>query len=84
MLRSLLALLAGTILLVVGFIFSVVVLAIVAVLGLALWGYLWWKTRKLRRALQQQAPDGQLIDGEAVVVEEWHEGTTLPRELPRQ
>ena len=71
MLRKAFALLAGAILLILGFMASVVVFAIVAVLGLALWAYVWWKTRKLRQTMQAQAPTGgQVIDGEAVVVEE--------------
>ena len=86
MLKKAFALLAGAILLILGFMASVVVFAIVAVLGLALWGYVWWKTRKLRRTMQEQAPDGQVIDGEAVVVEEYTVTThnVLPGEAPRQ
>ncbi len=86
MLRKAFALLAGAILLILGFMASVVVFAIVAVLGLALWGYVWWKTRKLRRAMQEQAPGGQVIDGEAIVVEEYTVTTqnVLPGEAPRQ
>ena len=71
MLRNAFALLTGTILLVLGFMFSVILFAVIAVLGLALWGYVRWKTRKLRRTMQEQAPDGHVIDGEAVVVEEY-------------
>jgi hypothetical protein len=73
MLRTAFALLSGVILLVLGFMFSVILFAGIAVLGLALWGYLAWKTRKLRRAMREQAAasNGQVIDGEAVVVEEY-------------
>jgi ABC-type bacteriocin/lantibiotic exporter with double-glycine peptidase domain len=72
MLRTAFALLSGVILLVLGFMFSVILFAMIAVLGLALWGYLSWKTRKLRRTMQEQASnDGHVIDGEAVVVEEY-------------
>lgn len=73
MLGNVLALLASATLLILGFMFSVVVLAVAAVLGLALWGYVLWKTRKLRRAMQEQAAanNGHVIDGEAVVVEEY-------------
>jgi len=85
-LRKAFALLAGAILLILGFMASVVVFAIVAVLGLALWGYVWWKTRKLRQTMQAQAPGGQVIDGEAIVVEEYTVTThnVLPGEAPRQ
>jgi len=83
-LRSLPTLLAGAILLALGLLFSVVVLVVVAVFGLGLWAWLWWKTRKLRRAAREvgaTAPEGQIIEGEAIVVEERRvvEGTLLPR-----
>ena len=86
MFRNLLALLTGTILLILGFMFSVVVFAVIAVLGLAIWIYLMWKTRKLRRAMQEQAPDGQVIEGEAIVVEEYRVRTknVLPSDTPGQ
>ncbi|MDD2883642.1 MAG: hypothetical protein PHT48_01205 [Dechloromonas sp.] len=41
-------------LLVVGFMFSLIVLAVVAVLGALLAGWFWWKTRALRQAARQQ------------------------------
>lgn len=69
------ALLGAVTLLILGFMFSVVVLAVIAVLGLAGWGYMRWKTRKIRQAMQGRAADGQVIDGEAVVVEEYRPGT---------
>jgi len=68
----------GTLLLVVGFMFSLVALAVVAV-GVVLGGtWLWWKTRAVRRQIEeqlaQQPPfqpdepvfDGHIIEGEAV------------------
>lgn len=79
-LGKLLAFIAGAMLLVLGFMFSVVLLAVVAVVVLCVWGYFWWKTRELRRVLreQQEARPGaasqdadiRIIEGEAVVVEE--------------
>ena len=87
MLRSLPTLLAGAVLLALGLLFSVVVLVVVAVFGLGLWAWLWWKTRKLRRAANEAhtaratTAEGQVIEGDAVVVEETRvvEGTLLPR-----
>jgi UPF0716 family protein affecting phage T7 exclusion len=93
MLRNALALVAGSVLLVLGFMFSVILITVVAGLGLVVWGWLMWKTRKARRAMREQAQaggrdrggaGGQVIDGEAVVVEEYHVRTTqtLPRNRP--
>lgn len=76
MLRSALTLIAGGFLLILGFMFSVVLLAVVAVLGLLIWAYLWWKMRKVRQAMAASPPgEGQVFDGVAVVVEENREGT---------
>ena len=76
MIRNLLASLTGLMLLILGLMFSMFVLVVISALGLAAWAYLWWKTRKLRRAMEQQA--GQVIDGEAVLVEEPGQ-TTAPK-----
>jgi hypothetical protein len=69
-LGKLFALLAGVILLIVGFMFSMVILAVVVVVGLAVWAYLWWKTRDLRKAMRERPAGGHVIDGEVVVVDE--------------
>ena len=90
MFRKLFALVAGTTLLVLGFMFSLVLFAVLAVLALALGSYLAWKTRKLRKAMReqaahQQAASGQVIDGEAVVIEEYRviEDKAAPGNDPR-
>ncbi len=90
MLKNLLGLLTGAILLLLGFMFSVAILSVIAVIGLGVWIYFWWKTRALRRAMQanvpRQEPDGQIIDGEAIVVEEYRVDMkkVLPDEPPQQ
>ncbi|MDP2752239.1 MAG: hypothetical protein Q8O31_06510 [Rhodocyclaceae bacterium] len=61
--------LIGLGLLAVAFMFSVVLLAIVATLGMVLWGYLWWRTRTLRRAMKSSA-NGYVFEGESIVVDE--------------
>lgn len=61
------ALAMGAIFLVLAFMFSLVALAVVAVGGLMLWGWLWWKTRALRKQMASapmKAP--QVIEGEFV------------------
>ncbi len=93
---------AGALLLVAAFMFSLMILAVAVVVGLMVWGYFWWKTRKLREALREQARygegfqeggfhrqpqgpergarsgDGQVIEGEAVVVDEAAEQRQSP------
>lgn len=70
----------GAVLLVLGFMFSVVLIAIVVAVGLGVWAWFWWKTRKLRQHLRENPPqpqsqpysgrDGHVIEGEVVIVEE--------------
>ncbi len=80
---KLLAAVGGVVLLVLGFMFSLVVLAVALVVGLGIWGWFWWKTRKLRQQIDEQmrenpppgwerpsSPAGHVIEGEAVIVEE--------------
>ena len=61
---------------VLAFMFSLVALAVVAVGGLLLWGWLWWKTRAIRQQIREQSAaqgpmttdfnDGQIIEGEVI------------------
>jgi membrane protein implicated in regulation of membrane protease activity len=85
-LRNVLAALTGAVLLVLGFMFSIVILTAIAVVGLAVWGYLMWKTRKVRQAMREQAHTGSVIEGEAVVVEENLQATNhmLPERRPEE
>ena len=58
-LARVLALLGAALALVLAFTFSLVFLAVVAVAGLLVWGYVWWKTRELRRQLRAAGIDGR-------------------------
>lgn len=96
-LGKLLALIVGAVLLVLGFMFSVVILAVAAVVGLVAFGWFWWRTRELRKVLREQAAaqaaqtargpvpaEGEIIEGEAVVVEEYRrERAVLPPDVRR-
>jgi len=70
LLGKMLAFMLSAALLVLGFMFSLVALAVVAVGGLALGGWLWWKTRRLRKQLREaataKADDGYVIEGEVI------------------
>ncbi len=59
-----LAIVTGAALVVVGVLFSLFLVAVVTVLGLALFAYVWWKTRELRRRLRERPPGGRVIEGE--------------------
>lgn len=83
-LGQILATLAAVVLLVLAFMFSLVVFAVLAVVGLGFWAWFWWKTRALRRQLREQAEagafsemntpppggNGTIIDGESVRVDD--------------
>jgi hypothetical protein len=79
LISKVLAFVVGAGFLVLAFMFSLVALAVIAVLGLALWGWLWWKTRAIRKQMREQmgeqAPtasasrDGFIIEGEVIHAE---------------
>jgi len=83
LLARIVGILVGVVALAVVFMFSVVVFIGIAIAGLAFWGYFWWKTRALRRQMQEQmraqgfdapgrdVPDAaDVIEGEAVRLDE--------------
>jgi uncharacterized membrane protein len=63
------------VMLVLGLMFSMVLLVVVLAIGAIAFGYFWWKTRALRKAMKehvaQASSDGQVFEGEAVIIEEW-------------
>jgi len=79
---KLLTLLASVVLLIVGLMFSVLFLAVIAGVGLAVWAYFWWKTREVRKVMRERPPGGHVVEGEAVVVEAYAERQqdVLPRQ----
>ena len=52
--------------LVVAFMVSLLFFAIVAAAVLVIGGYLWWKTRELRKQMRERPPGGRVIDGEVI------------------
>ena len=52
---------AGAAVLVVAFFFSILLFAVVLTVGLVGWGYLWWKTRELRKVIREQGGIGTII-----------------------
>lgn len=46
--------------------FSVVAFAVVAAAGTVIGGWLWWKTRGLRRQMRENPPGGLVLEGEVI------------------
>lgn len=79
-LAKLLSAFIGVVTLVLGAMFSLLMLAVALLVGLAVWGWFWWRMRELRRQLDEQMREnaapasspsrGEIIEGEAVIVEE--------------
>lgn len=69
-LGKLLAFILSTALLVLAFMFSLAALAVVAVAGTLFAGWLWWKTRSLRKQMRAAKPGsyqgGNVIEGEVI------------------
>ena len=73
----LLGVLIGAGLLVLGLMFSVVLIVAAAIAGLVIWGWFWWKTRALRSQMRERMdtpfghvepvhPEGRIIEGEVI------------------
>lgn len=84
--QKIVASLLGLVMLVLGVMFSIVVIpVIVALAGLGI-GYFYWKTRALRKAMAEAMAeartgagvDSSVIEGEAVVIREEREIRHLP------
>ena len=61
-LQRVLGVMLGIALFVAAFIFASVFLAVVAAAALVIWGWLWWHTRKIRRAAREGG--NVIIEGE--------------------
>lgn len=62
LLQRILGAMLGIALFIAAFIFASVLLAIAATAALLIWGWLWWRTREVRRAAR--AGDNVVIEGE--------------------
>ncbi|MEO6975007.1 MAG: hypothetical protein ABI144_03895 [Gallionella sp.] len=62
--RNLLAVVATAAVFGLALMFSVVVVAIILVAGTIAWGYLWWRTRELRKQMRNYPPPGMMREGE--------------------
>ncbi len=66
LLGKILTAVASAAVLVVAFMLSLLIFATVAAIALVVGGYLWWRTRELRRRMREQPPGGRVIEGEVI------------------
>ena len=55
--NRLVAVIVSIVLMVAGFMFSVVAFGVIAILALVIGGWFWWKTRAIRRQMREQMQD---------------------------
>lgn len=77
MLRKVVAYIVAASLIILGLMFSVFLIAFLVVVGVTAWGYIWWKTRLLRKQLRNRPTavferyedekfKGEIIEGEVI------------------
>lgn len=64
--RKIIAFVATVALISLALMFSLVVFAVILVIGAMAWAYLWWKTRELRKQMRNYPPRGMVMEGEVV------------------
>lgn len=83
--RNILILVMGLIMLVLGIMFSAVLLGVILVLGGITWIYVWWKTRKLRQAVKEDGFAEQIFTGSAHrSTDNFNNGRVIEGEVIRQ
>lgn len=80
--QKLLAGVAGAGIFVLALMFSVVLFAVVATVGLAVWGWVWWKTRDLRKQMREQMERQR--QGQGASAEPGAEGLVIEGEILRE
>jgi hypothetical protein len=65
-LTRVLASLVSVLLLALVLFFSAIVFVILVAVGLTVWGYLWYQTRKFRGSGPSRPPGGEVIEGEVI------------------
>jgi hypothetical protein len=78
-LAKLIAFVLSAAFLILAFMFSLVALAVVAVAGLALGGWLWWRTRQLRKEINRQWAGQRPYDSGAPMNEPTYEPSSPQR-----
>ena len=55
--------------------FSALLLMVILTVGALAWGYLWWRTRDLRKQMRKHPPSDVVVEGEVI------EGEVIRREV---
>lgn len=58
-----------------GLMFSALLLMVIVTVGAMAWGYLWWKTRDLRKQMRKHPPSEVVVEGDVI------EGEVVRREV---
>jgi len=80
-LAKVVAFVLSAVFLVLAFMFSLVALAVVAVVGVLLGGWLWWKTRALRKQMKEMREANQMAQDRPIRSDQVIEGEFI-REVP--
>lgn len=65
-LARILTVVASVAALALAFVFSIVIFVSAAAVALLAGGYIWWKTRALRRQMRERPRGGHIIEGEVI------------------
>lgn len=66
---------ASVVLIGLALMFSALLLMVIVTVGAMAWGYLWWRTRDLRRQMHKYSPSEVVVEGEVI------EGEVIRREV---
>lgn len=69
LLRKLAAFISAPALFALALMFSVLLIALVLAAGAMAWGYLWWRTRELRKPMRMHPAGKAVIEGEVIRVD---------------
>jgi len=75
LLRKMAAIVVAAVLIGFALMFSMLFIAVALTAGVVIWGYLWWKTRNLRKQMRNFRPTDEAIEGEII------EGEVIERDI---
>lgn len=82
LLRKVVAFIVSAVLIGLVLMFSALLFAVILIVGAIAWGYLWWKTRDLRKQMRQHPLGDLVIEGEVIEGEVIREVDSVYRSEP--